>query len=50
MSATLAEIYTNVLTNTAQQLLNDHGVKTIGDLSRNLSLLKKYNGKLDFNL
>ena len=53
MSATLAGIYTNVLTNTVftsaigKHLKNDHGIKTIGNFTSNFSVLKKYNGKLD---
>ena len=47
MSATPADIYTNVLTNTGIHLKNDHGLETIGVLTNNFSVLKKCNGKLD---
>ena len=30
-----------------KHLKNDHGIKTIGDLNSNFSVLKKYGGKLD---
>ena len=48
MSAILAGIYTISLMSTAfEQLVNDHGIKHIGDLSSNFSDHNKCNGKLD---
>lgn len=52
MSATLAGMYIDGHRFSAigEHLKNDHGIETIGDLASNFSVLKKCNGKLDFNL
>ena len=47
VSATPADIYANVVTNTGINLNNDHRLETIAHLTNNFSVLKKCNGKLD---
>jgi len=52
MWVTIAGNYTNVLTNAissaiGKYLKNNHGIKTICDLTNNFSVIKKCNGKLD---